>query len=147
MPTDETRTDTGGLLHYEAEEYLANLRALSSELDRAMKAVVNRELSSLQDSVRLQREICARLAFFGHGSHARLNGNPNPDASESRPDVALEIKAAVETLLKLNKTYSALLRHSGDTLRLFAALFQGHHASAPVTSVGHTNLHTWSCEL
>ena len=147
MPANEIAPETGRLLHCEAEEYLANLRVLASELDRAMKAVVNQELWSLKESVRLQRETCARLSYFGRPPESRLANNPHLEAIGPESDIANEIKAAIDRLLTLNRTYSALLRHSGDTLRVFATLFRGHYNSAPTSSGGQANLRTWSCEL
>jgi hypothetical protein len=47
----------------------------------------------------------------------------------------------------LNKRYSALLKHSGDTMRLFAGLFQSYSGPRPQAAAGRLQVNTWSCEL
>ena len=51
------------------------------------------------------------------------------------------------TLVTLNKRYSALLKHSGETMRLFAGLFRCYSDMPEQGSGFRNNVHTWSCEL
>lgn len=131
----------------EGQEYLANLRILASELDRAIKAVVDQELPSLQDSLQLQQATCAQLSFLAQ----RANNRPVQDLSRQPaaldPDLAGEIRDAAEALMMLNRNYSALLRHSEDTLRLFAELFRCYQGSAPSSPGTRASISTWSCEF
>jgi len=117
----------------DAREYLTNLQGLSSELERAMEAIVSRELAVLQDSLQLQRSRCARLSDLQQSAKVRQLLK-SPSASSADRDLSLEIEseikseveAATEVLLMRSRQYSALLTHAGETLRLLAGLYRGY---------------------
>jgi hypothetical protein len=142
----ETRK-TGRLSREEGQEYLVNLRILASELDRAMKAVVDQELPSLQDSLQLQQATCAQLSFLAQQANDRPAQELSRQSSALDPDLAVEIRDAAENLIVLNRNYSALLRHSEDTLRLFVELFRCYQGSAQSSHSARASISTWSCEL
>jgi hypothetical protein len=147
MQTEEMQPETGHLSQDEAKEYLANLQGLAAELNRAMEAIVKRELPSFQDSLHLQQSKSARLADLRHASRLRLVPGSMPATGPVDSDLASEIQAATDTLLLLNRRYSALLKHSGDTLRLLAGLYRSYRASGQPGSGIRANLQTWSCEV
>jgi len=147
MDTKTTTLKTGKLSSDEGREYLANLRVLASELDRAMKAVVDQELPSLQDSLQRQQATCSQLSYLAQRANSRPARDPNQESAALDPDLAIEIRTAAETLIVLNKNYSALLRHSEDTLRLFAELFRCYQGSAQSSPGNQASISTWSCEL
>jgi len=60
---------------------------------------------------------------------------------------AERIVEASEKLRALNDQYSALLKHSGDTLRMFAGLFRTYSAPMRVPQSGRISTNNWSCEL
>ncbi|ADW70900.1 hypothetical protein [Granulicella tundricola] len=124
----------------EAQEYLESIQALTHELDRAMEAIVSRELPAFEQSVSRQMSACVKLAELPKRSARRVRDV----SSEAAPDAELtgRIAAASVALVALNKRYSALLKHSGDTLRMFAGLFRSYTGT---TQPGM--LSTWSCEL
>jgi prophage DNA circulation protein len=134
----------------EAQEYLASLDSLARELDRAMEAVATRSLATFEDSVSRQQAVCARLSSEpGRAVKRRMDAVSEDAAADSAQDAELasRISEATATLMTLNRRYSALLKHSGDTMRLFAGLFRSYAGYTPQGSVGSTQLHTWSCEL
>lgn len=144
---DSTQSWVERLSRDEAEECLTNLRGLAGELDDAMQAIVNRQLPSLQGSIYLQQASCARLAAIRHRANDRLKLDAMPDEGPIDSDLAAEIEAAKDTLLKLNRRYSALLKHSKETLRMLAGLYCAYLGSAqPATGI-QSNLQTWSCEV
>ena len=147
MNTKSESPMTGRLSQDEGQEYLANLRILASELDRAMKSVVNHELPSLQDSLQLQQATCAQLSFLAQRASNRPAQDLSRPSSALDPDLAGEIREAAETLVVLNRNYSALLKHSEDTLRLFAELFRCYQGSAQSPAGNQAGISTWSCEL
>ncbi len=131
----------------DARDYLMNLRCLSSELRRAMEAIISRELSTLQDSLHVQRFRCARLSDLRQSAKVRRLLKSELDGSEC--DLSAEIRAATERLLALNQQYSALLSHSGETLRLLAGLYGGYpvcqgHSRAALFEPGRPG---WHCEI
>jgi hypothetical protein len=146
----DTRNKTfkrGRLQRDEGQEYLANLQVLARELDRAMKAVVDQELPSLQDSLQLQQATCIELSFLAQRVNTRSVEEMDLQAESLDPDLASEIREAAETLIILNRNYSALLRHSEDTLRLFAELFRCYEGTAHSSRRHQTGPSTWSCEI
>lgn len=136
----------GRLRRDEGHEYLANLQVLGRELDRAMKAVVDQELPSLQDSLYLQQAACAQLNFLAQRVHTRGAEQADLDAAPLDPGLAAEIREAAESLVLLNRNYSALLRHSEDTLRLFAELFRCYQGWSQPSHGNKNAPSTWSCE-
>jgi len=144
MQTEAAKSEDGRPSHDGAKDYLASLQNLASEVDRAMNAIVQRELPSLQESLRRQQATCAELVHLR--SRADFLQELQVETGLISPDLAEEIQAATASLLMLNKQYSALLKHSGSTLRLFLGLFRSFHGSVPASSL-NPNLQTWSCEV
>jgi hypothetical protein len=140
------RSPVDSLTHPDAEEYLIALQTLSQELDRAMSAIVARELPVFEESVTRQLAHCVRLAEIPARSIARRKAQPDTSLPVDK-DLASRINAAAGTLVTLNKRYAALLKHSGETMRLFAGLFRSYSDHSEQGSGMRTNHHTWSCEL
>jgi hypothetical protein len=151
MHTEAAQPGTGRLSQHEAHEYLEALQTLTLEVDRAMDALATRALHSFEDSLARQRTSCSRLAEIAKLSGLRhAQGSAATTSAVDSPvdaDLAERIKVASYTLNSLNKSYSALLRHSGDTFRQFAGLFQSYTGPMQQTSAPRVNVSTWSCEL
>jgi len=148
----ETRRQPGQQSEDEAQEYLTNLQCLSSELQRAMEAIVSQELPSLQDSLQLQRSTCARLSDLKQSVKVKqlLDSGQRKDGTDC--DLSIEIKAATESLLTLNRQYSALLKHCGETLRLLIGLSRGYlypgdRGLSPFALGTQTRSQGWHCEI
>lgn len=125
----------------QAQEYLNSLEALGNELEAATNAIVTGALPSLEESVARQQAECAKLIAWTELMAARQASRTVP-AESADDELVQRILTASSILLKLNRRYSALLQHSGDTLRLLAGLSNSYRGqTAP------SNLHTWSCEL
>ncbi len=140
------RSPVDSLTHPDAEEYLVALQTLSQELDRAMSAIVARELPVFEESVTRQLAHCVRLAEIPARAQARRGAQPDAILPVDK-ELASRISAATGTLVTLNKRYAALLKHSGETMRLFAGLFRSYSDHPEQGSGMRTNHHTWSCEL
>lgn len=147
MQPMEMQPEIGRLSQGEAVEYLANLRGLAGELNRAMEAIVMQQLPTLQNSLHLQKLQTARLADLRHAPMGRLEHDSQPVKESIDSDLALEIQAATDTLLLLNGRYAALLKHSQDTLRLLAGLYSSYGGSVQPNSGVQSSLQTWSCEI
>ncbi|RXH57250.1 hypothetical protein [Granulicella sibirica] len=147
MQTEMIQHIVGPLSQVDAEEYLESLETLALELDRAMQAVAAKALPSFEDSLRAQRAVCAKLSEFPRRAAARRAQNDGADEPPVDAELAERIKTAATTLLLLNKSYSALLKHSGDTLRLFAGLFRSYSGPTQHAATVRVNHRTWSCEL
>ncbi len=129
------------------ELYLHTVEELSLQLEQAMQAIVTRSLPALQESVSRQRLTCSQLlALPRYLDRDRALEFENSDSGMDA-DLTARIAAAGHTLETLNKCYSALLGHTGDTMRLLARLLGGY--GTPVSAGLAANLadrSTWSCE-
>ncbi len=134
------------LMHTDAEEYLVCLQTLSQELDRAMSAIIAKELPVFEECVSRQLAHCVRLKEIPARFMVRSQAQPHAVQAVDK-DLASRIDAATAALVVLNKRYAALLKHSGDTMRLFAGLFRSYSDHPEQESGMRTNHHTWSCEL
>jgi hypothetical protein len=144
------------LTRVEGEEYLESLDTLARELDRAMDAIATRSLGSFEDSVARQLSACGRLTAISSRasasasvqvSHAQPVSGPTILGGCEDANLQERITDATATLVTLNRRYSALLKHSGDTIRLFAGVFRSY-PGLPETKTGFGGgVSTWSCEL
>ena len=130
----------------EAELYLHTVEELSRQLEQAMDAVVARSLPAFQDSLCRQREACSQLLALPRYLEAESEwsaiSHPGVDV-----DLITRITAAGNALRTLNRRYSALLGHTGDTMKLLARLLGGYRTPAMPIAAGQTNRSTWSCEV
>ena len=147
MKTGETQSWVEKLSQDEAEQCLDNLQGLAGHIESAMDAIVKRRLPALQGSLYFQQATCARLADIRHRSDHGHPRDPELEMIQAESDLALEIRAAMDCLLTLNRHYSALLKHSGETLRLLAGLYGSYRGSVQQSSRIQANLQTWSCEI
>ena len=147
MQTDTVRrSPVDSLSRPDAEEYLVTLRTLAHELDRAMSAIASRELPGFEDSVSRQLATCVRIAEIPVRSVVQRRSQPGPILPIDA-ELAARINAATDKLVTLNQRYAVLLKHSGETMRLFAGLFRSYSDLPEQGSVTPSNLRTWSCEL
>ena len=131
-----------------AELYLHTVEELSRQLEQAMQAIVARSLPAFQESVGQQRMTCSQLlALPRYLDPDRAFKGPNSDAGVDA-DLSARIAAAGDALQSLNKKYSALLGHTGDTMRLLARLLGGYYAPLATGSAAiPANQSTWSCKV
>ena len=104
---------------------LDGFRALSEEVRRAILAIAANDPVSLAESVAAQAARAAGL----QGSLARFERAASP----SKLTRARMLRSANE-LAALNEEYAALTAHSGESLRLLAAL----HSCAEPGGAGHS---------
>lgn len=135
------------LSHPAAEQYLESLQELVQELDRAMEALASRTLPAFESSVSRQLALCTRLADRPMHRADQAVQEPGPNVTPAEAELASRIATATATLLALNKRYSALLKHSGDTMRLFAGLFRGYPGQTLQQTPMNANMRSWSCQL
>lgn len=124
----------------QAQAYLKLIETFAGELEVAIGAIVAGTLPTLEESVARQQAECARLVAWTEMMAVRKS----QDTALAPVDEQLadRILAASNILLKLNRRYSALLKHSGETLRLLSSLSRSYDGQRDPS-----NLHTWSCDL
>ena len=132
---------------HQAELYLHTVEELSGQLEQAMEAIVARSLPAFQQSVSQQRMTCSQLLAMPRYLDADRAFTGSSLDSGVDADLSARIVAAGEALQTLNKRYSTLLGHTGDTIRLLARLLGGYgFPAAAGLAVDPANRSTWSCE-
>ena len=131
-----------------ADLYLHTVEDLNRQLEEAMQAIVARSLPAFEDSVSRQRAACSQLLALPRYLDS------SSELAAALPDLGLDadltarIAAAGVTLQSLNQRYSALLGHTGDTMKLLARLLGGYRTSASAgRAVSQAKVSTWSCKV
>jgi len=129
------------------EEYLQLLRLMAFELDRAMQAIVQNSLTALEDSVGNQQAFSARLGELA--DNLGNSGKKRTLSSSSFIEGGLkdQILSASDTLEKLNRRYSSLLKHSSRSVALMVSLFSSFQGQMQEDSGPRLKLHTWSARF
>ena len=126
-----------------ALEYLEHLEALRLELETATAAVGVNALATFEESVARQQGLCASLERLA----GRMVAPHEPGVMQpcQNGDLARRICSAAESLRTLNLHYAALLKHSGESVRLFAGLCRSYsgqfHPGLPAAGFRGE----WSC--
>jgi len=108
-----------------AGEHLELLRALASEIDRAMQAIALNNLRDLEDSIAIQQTLCVRLSNSSR-QIAECSQQSNGDLEKLEPEIKRRIGDATGELKKLNQRYSILLKHSSRSAQMMALLFRSY---------------------
>ena len=141
MQTRSGQTPRIEAVHQDAGQYLARLHMLIHELHLSMDAIANRSLPELEESISRQLFLCSRLSEASFSSTAHLS-YLGASSSTADSELAQRISSATGDLIHLNKCYSRLLQHSGDTVRLLQSLCSSYSGQAQRDSPIR-----WSCEL
>ena len=137
-----------------ALEYLQHIEALAAEIKAGMEAIGSNALSTFEQSVSKQKGLCISLSQLAGQLSLRQEAGQGTrrDAALTRPasasDCALteRILVAAELLMKLNQQYAALLKHSGDSVRLFAGLCRSYTGHFQSPGEMCANRPGWSCQ-
>jgi hypothetical protein len=131
----------------QAVSYLAQLEALASEIDIAIRAIATNALANLQASVAKQEILCNSLAMM-----ASTAGISLPSSEPQLPlagDVLIEdrINATIRKIRDLNLQYASLLKHSGRSIAILASLCRSHTGRFDDVVGANWKRQTWSCEV
>lgn len=126
--------------------YLECLESLASEIAAAIQAIAANSLERLTESVSKQELLCASLSAMAvkQGPTGKLTSVAS--LSWSDPDMAAKIRSANQAIRALTLEYAALLKHSGKSIALLAALYRGYMGAFPHQSGSGIRRQTWSCE-
>jgi hypothetical protein len=128
-----------------AGEHLQLLRALSGELERAMRAIASNDVGELEDCVANQRELSAQLGELADALRvSALSQQPAP-VDTVEPGLMREIRSAAEELKRLNLRYSILLKYSSRSVAMMAALLGSFTGQFKEASGARVKVQTWSC--
>jgi hypothetical protein len=133
-----------------AANYLQQLQELASEISVAMGAIAANEMPEFQESISKQEILCSSLETMANTVSEWLSA-PAPPAPPERPcvETAVEqkIRTASHAIRELNLQYAALLKHSGRSISLLAALCRSHTGQFQEARGARSKHQTWSCEM
>jgi hypothetical protein len=133
-----------------AFEYLRQIEALTAEIEAAMEAVGVNAMAAFAQSVSTQEELCAGLRrLAGHmgteSAQTDEGGARFRQTDSTGLSLARRIQLASQSLQAVSVTYAALLKHCGDSTRLFIGLcgtYTEHHQGS---SAAGTERPKWFC--
>jgi hypothetical protein len=130
-----------------AAEYLRSLRSMTRELERAMQAIAVNALPDLEESIDNQQVLSGRLAALADELCVPLQQKPAIARAAVDDDLARQIRAADDTLQRLNRRYAALLQHSTRSIALMSQLFSSFQGQIQEASGPRLKHQTWSCQM
>jgi hypothetical protein len=130
-----------------AAEYLDALRSPTGELERAMHAIAQNALLDLEDSVANQQILSARLGRLANDMCTPLEMSQTISQAAIDGDLMQQIRAAADTLQKLNYSYAALLQHASRSVALMTSLFSSFQGQFKEASGARLKQQTWSCQV
>jgi hypothetical protein len=127
------------------QDWPAQLRKLTAELEAAMDAAAANRLSEFQACVERQLLLCHGLSSLALQSIIPTDRSASEQAAQTE-----QLRTAAATLRATNERYAAFLRHSGRMLRMFSTLERSDENYLPgalgavfPSKAGQSN---WSCE-
>ena len=127
--------------------YLQQLEELISEMSIGMDAIAANSVDKLKQSVACQEALCASMAATTIADGNRLRDLSQSAFPLSEEGIELTIWNASNTIRQLNLQYDALLKQSGKTISLLAALCDNHTGRAHEPQSLWPKQQTWSCEI
>lgn len=141
--TASNGNERGGKL----EEYLQLLRLLALELDRAMLAIAENELETLEESVAYQETLSDRLHQLADELKSQPNGEPTSLPQLPDENLMRQIRTASDSLQHLNRQYAALLVQSSQSVAMMVSLFSSFQGQLREGSGPRLKVQTWSSRV
>lgn len=123
-------------------EYLELLHSMAFELDRSMDAIAHNSLVPLEDSIASQQCLAERLHTLAGDLSKPATASPTVD-DES---LMRQIRAAAESLQRLNERYAALLKISSHSVGMMISLFSSFRGQMQEETGAGLKHQTWSCQ-
>ena len=129
------------------EQYLEAVESLTAELKCAMAAMVTGAVADFEGSLLRQQSLTVSLVAsrstqgYETGEDGRITALSHTSLQRER------LQAAVSNLVTVTRQYSMLLKHFGQTARLFAGMFRSYGGASAIDLHHRRSRNTWSCEL
>jgi hypothetical protein len=128
-------------------EYLELLHSMAHELDRAMGAIAENSLSTLEDSIANQQSFAARLSELAEDLSEPARDRSVAAADHHDEHLMCEIRGAADALQSLNLRYAALIKLSSHSVGLMVSLFNSFKGQIQEGSGAGLKQQTWSCQM
>jgi len=134
-----------------AMEYVLQLEALTAELETGMDAFGKDDIRCFEQSIVRQEVICASLVRLmgqitsGKEVAAGKPGGGRRVESGVDRELARRMKRAAKSLQDCQRTYNALLKHAGDSSRMFDGLCRSYTGPIDQSTGMSLRRSSWSC--
>lgn len=128
-------------------EYLQLLRLMAFELSRAMQAMVQNSLTGFEESLANQQIFSDRLGELADDLCRPAKDRLVSLAPDTESGLTDQIRAASDALQVLNRRYSALIKHSSNSVALMVSLFSSLQGQMQEDGGSRLKQHTWSCQI
>jgi len=128
------------------EEYLQLLHSMAFELQRAMAAISQNSIKSLEDSLANQEAFSTRLLELADDLSEQGRQNSRNYRIAGDVDLTCQVKAAADNLQALNRRYAALLKFSSHSVAMMVSLFKSYQGKFQEGSGFRSKYQTWSCQ-
>jgi hypothetical protein len=134
----------------QAAEHLQLLHSLAHELERAMAAIVDDNISELEESIAQQQALSLRLTAlvekqnFPAPAESCVSIAP-PETTD--PGLGLQIRTAAAAVQALNLRYSILLQHASRSVAMMVSLFRSFQGELQEGAGPGLHHATWSCQV
>ena len=115
-----------GSTSYVAEEYLCQAGLLAGSLERAIQAIADNSVETLEYEIREQAHRCDALLAMRRSAAQTDDGRSAPAGTG---DLSSHQARVHKNLRLLMERYEAVLHHSGQTIRMLRALSRGASAN------------------
>lgn len=129
------------------EEYLQLLHSMAFELQRAMSAISQNSIQSLENSLANQEAFSTRLVELADDLSAPGQPERRIDRRPTDDGLLQQIDAASQALRSLNRRYSALLKFSSRSVALMVSLFSSYQGQIQEGAGSRLKHQTWSCQM
>jgi hypothetical protein len=130
-----------------ASTYLQHMQDLALEISIAIDAIATNALPKLQESVAKQEMLCARLVTMTVEVSEAAPSFDSTFHTGADTEVERNIQTASAAIRELNLQYAALLKHSGRSIAVLAALCNNHTGRFQEARGPRLKYQTWSCEM
>lgn len=129
------------------EEYLQLLHSIAFELERAMRAISQNSIRSLEDSLANQEAFSTRLVELADDLNQPCRQDPPVAPAFVDDGLMQQVHAASSALQNLNRRYAALLKYSSHSVALMVSLFSSYQGQIQEGTGPRLKLQTWSCQM
>jgi len=127
--------------------YLKHLHMLASEISIAISSIASNSLTSFQDSLAKQEELCFTLAALSNSRKKTASSAGRSASLCLIGSVDAEIRETIRQIRDLTRQYTIVLNQAIKTASLLISLCKSHTGEFQETHGPRRKHQTWSCEM
>jgi hypothetical protein len=127
--------------------YLWHLHMLASEISNAISLIASNSLSSFQDSLAKQEELCFTLAALSNSRKKSASASSGSEPLSLVGSVDAEIRETIRLIRNLTRQYAIVLNQAVKTASILISLCKSHTGEFQEAHEPRRKHQTWSCEM